>query len=206
MHTHAPPSRFTAAADTALLMAVGAQQHLDIIGLHWDGIPGPAWILDTFLSPHFPVCHAWLEPLGRHPGLSTGLKRRLWMIKYFLFHNHPIMAFPRHFPNLNDHIAQHKPKLAIYFLERLAHLSFELPSIYVLEEHPPWWARGRIYSPKLAHWKRKWMQRKEQAALLNLYRQIAASKAPVVVISDEEKMWFSQCRIVPLTDSPPVSA
>ncbi len=177
-----------------LLRGVGAQQPLDIIGLH---DASADWNQATFLAPDFPVCHLWYETLPPHPIFRKGLKGRLGMIQHFVFSKQSIMSYPRHIPNLKAHWAEHRPKLAIVYLRHLAHLSFDIPAsvpcICVLEEKPVDWDTGFVPpNPKIAEWKRNRIGRREKAALLRLYGQITASKAHVVAISDKEKQWFSQ--------------
>ena len=104
------------------------------------------------------------------------------------------MAYPDRLPRLEEYMVARPPKLAIFFLPYVAHLSFALPAsiprIYVLEE-----GLERSFSwvaPPMPDWKRERMDSTEQAHARRLYQKVAQSKGHVVAISEEEKQWFSQ--------------
>lgn len=173
------------------LKAVGERWPLDILALHRDA---NGWNENTFLPPSIPARQLLYEDVGANPLYLPGMKGRLRRINHHLFSNRSAMAYPNRLRSLQGYVADHSPKLTIFFLPHLAHLSFgiapSIPCIYVLEE-----GLERSYSwvaPPMPAWKLNRINATEQAYARRIYARIAQRNGRVAAISEKEQQWFAQ--------------
>lgn len=174
------------------LEAVASRWPLDIIALRQDN---PAeWDAKPFLRPQFPVCHFWPEFVPPTSLAGPGVQGELRRVAHYIFDPKPYMSHPRRLPGLKEHWKEHPPQLVLLFLPYTAHFSFQLPAsvpcIYVLEEGMErsldWGLRA------MSRFKRSLIGTTEWARVRRMYRQLAERGNPIVVISDDEKKWFSK--------------
>jgi glycosyltransferase involved in cell wall biosynthesis len=173
----------------SFLEAVGKRWPLDVLALHRNPTD---WDEKSFLPERFPVCHFWCDKIAPHIIHQSGvsrLRRAISLVAPSL----PAMSHPARLPNMRRRLGEHAPKLALLFLPQHAHFGFQFPRstrcIYVLEE-----ATDRVDTWSLQNVPsaiRDWVARHEKDKVRRLYRRVADTGNPVVVISDQEKDYFS---------------
>ena len=174
-----------------LLQAIAEQWPLDVFALDRSREEQEdKWVF----PPAIEVNSFWRESVGSNPLYDAGLKGKIRRSAQYTFARRSAMSYPRQLARLEERVAAHPPKLAIFFLPFVAHFSFDLPKsvpcLYLLEE-----GLERSFSwvaPGLPAWKRKWVDNREQAHARRLYRRIAQKQGHVVAISENEKKWFAQ--------------
>ena len=164
---------------------------LHVLGLR---VNDARWTKDEFLPPDVPAKRLWWADVESNPLNQIGWAGRVKRLRHYAFDHLPYMSWPRETSAVKRVVEAVSPGVVVVFLPYLAHLALDLPpslaTILVLEEG---WERSLDWTTReLPRPLRMWVRKGESRRIDRLYRDLAARRPQIVVISQGEATWFSR--------------